>query len=125
MELSELTIEDVRGLISLLKIFGDGRKSGIAAQNTETLIGQCVLVRTYSAGVHVGTLRQKDGTNVLLADSRQLWKWEGAFTLYEVATNGITGGRISCVAPLVELTQAIEIIPMADVAIKAIEVIHE
>jgi hypothetical protein len=92
-----------------------------------TLLGQHVIVRTFSAGVHMGELVAKDGTNVLLKDARRLWKWNGAFTLSEVATAGVSksGSRIAVSVPLIELTQAVEIIPTSEAARAKFDVIHE
>ena len=83
-----------------------------------SLIGQHVVVRTYSAGVHIGTLVAKSGENVLLKDAFRLWKWAGAFTLSEVSQNGVSpnGSRMSRNVPLIELTNAIEIIPTSETA---------
>lgn len=91
------------------------------------LLNQHVLVRTFSAGVHIGTLVEKNEMNVLLKDARRIWKWAGAFTLSEVATIGIKkdGSRLSIAVPMVELTQAIEIIPTSEEAQTSFEVIHE
>ena len=91
--------------------------------NTEAseMIGANVIIRTYSAGVHIGTLLKKSNTNVLLSNARRLWAWEGAFTLNEVATKGITGGRVSCPVDKVELTQAIEIIPITEKALETVK----
>ncbi|MBB3808786.1 DUF6948 domain-containing protein [Pseudochelatococcus contaminans] len=91
------------------------------------LIGQHVVIRTYSAGVHFGTLIAKDGTNVLLRDARRLYRWSGAFTLSEVATKGVgtESTRIAAEIPFIELTQAIEIIPTTEVARATFAKIHE
>lgn len=69
-------------------------------------LNQHVLVRTFSAGVHIGTLVIKDETNVVLKDARRIWKWNGAFTLSEIATTGIkkSGSRLSVAVPMIELT---------------------
>ncbi|MCF0222004.1 MAG: hypothetical protein HUK19_06895, partial [Fibrobacter sp.] len=77
---------------------------------------QEVIVRTYSAGVHIGTLKERNGMEVTLTNARRLWRWEGAFTLNAVATNGVdrTESRISCSVPEITLTQAIEIIPVSE-----------
>jgi hypothetical protein len=81
------------------------------------VIGQFVIVRTYSAGVHMGTLRECNGTAVLLADARRLWRWRGANTLNEVSQKGVgEGSRISEPVPLILLTQAIEVIPCSEKA---------
>ena len=80
-------------------------------------IGTYVLVRTYSAGVHFGTLAARDGKEVTLNEARRIWSWKGANTLHEIALNGVSkGSRISEPAPVVLLTEAIEIIGVSEVA---------
>lgn len=76
--------------------------------------GACVLVRTYSAGVHFGELAGRNGTDVVLVKARRIHYWEGAFTLSAVATEGIDAknSRVSCEVPVILLTQAIEVIPL-------------
>jgi len=70
-----------------------------------------VVVRTYSAGVHVGELKSRKGKEVVLVNTRRLWKWCGAFTLSEVAVEGIKdGSKPSVSVPEVVLTEAIEIV---------------
>lgn len=51
--------------------------------------GDFVLIRTFSAGVHFGTLVSKEGQEVHLKNARRLWNWAGALSLSEVAMNGI------------------------------------
>ena len=91
------------------------------------LIGQHCVVRTFSAGVHLGEVVAKDGTSILLKDARRLWKWNGAFTLSEVATKGVSksGSRIATSVPLIELTQAVEIIPTSEAARSTFDAVHE
>ena len=80
------------------------------------MLGRRVLVRTYSAGVHIGTLIAIDGMEAHLKDALRLWKWTGGgLSLSAVATNGIKGGRLNR-TPEVYLTNAIEIIPTTEVA---------
>ena len=88
-------------------------------------IGKTCMIRTYSAGVHYGVVASKHETTVLLKDARRVWSWEGAFTLSELSQDGADSGRISRPVPYIELTQAIEIIPMSDSAIKTLDEIHE
>ena len=80
------------------------------------MIGSTVIIRTYAAGVHIGTLATQEGTQVDLTDARRLWSWSGAFTLNEVATTGVdrSRSRISAHVPTIRLTEAIEIIPVTD-----------
>lgn len=74
-----------------------------------------VLVRTYSAGVHVGTpVGKLKGTEITLRNARRIWRWSGANTLHELSQRGAdeTGStRISEPVPSITLTQAIEVIP--------------
>ena len=77
----------------------------------ESLIGKKVIVRTYSAGVHYGTLESLDGKQAVLSDTRRIWYWEGAFTLSAVAQKGVSqASKISVVVPQIVLTEAIEVI---------------
>lgn len=81
------------------------------------MIGKYVVVRTYSAGVHVGVLSARDGKEVTLTDSRRIWYWEGAFTLSAVATAGVSAAsKLSVAVPEIALTEAIEIIPCTKAA---------
>lgn len=86
------------------------------------MIGEFCVVRTYSAGVHMGIVKECNGTAVLLADARRLWRWSGANTLNEVSQTGVgQGSRISKPVPLILLTQAIEVIPCSLLARKSLE----
>ncbi len=79
-------------------------------------LGPEVMIRTYSAGVHIGTILSRTGTEVELVNARRLWFWKGAFTLNEVAMKGVDRkeSRISSAVPSILLTQAVEIIPIAE-----------
>ena len=110
IELSEDTLKSIREALGATV---EAEVTKVPSENSPFL-GQLVLVRTYSAGVHVGELVAKTGTNVLLSDSVRLWRWEGAFTLSEAARVGVgANSRISAEVPLIELTQAIEILPVS------------
>ena len=86
------------------------------------LIGQKVIVRTYSAGVHIGELTAKVGKEVALKDAHRAWYWKGAFTLNEIAVKGVgKGSKIGVAVPSIELTEAIEIIPISDEAFATLE----
>ncbi len=93
---------------------------------TSGLIGQHVLVRTYSAGVHLGVLTAKNGREVTLEKARRLWQWRGAFTLSEVSQKGVAkNSRIALEVPVIELTEAIEILPTTEAARETFAVCHE
>lgn len=78
------------------------------------MIGKEVIIRTYSAGVHVGTIVSREGKEVVLSNARRIWYWKGAFTLNAIATSGLDrkNSRISVSVPEILLTEAIEIIPV-------------
>ena len=91
----------------------DSIEAGVAL-NTENI----VLVRTYSAGVHFGTLESREGKEVVLTNARRLYQWSGACSLSQVAVDGVrlSGSKISVIVPKITLTEAIEIIPMSQTA---------
>lgn len=75
------------------------------------MVGRRCLVRTYSAGVHIGDVVAVNEMEVHLKNALRLWKWEGGgLSLSAVANNGIKGGRLNYTGE-VFLTNAIEIIP--------------
>lgn len=86
------------------------------------LIGQKVVVRTTSAGVHIGDLDAKAGKEVRLKNAHRLWYWKGAFTLSQVAETGVTkGSRVGAPIPELELTEAIEVFPITAAAFATVE----
>ena len=81
------------------------------------------IIRTYSAGVHAGYLKSREGKEVILINSIRIWKWAGAFTLSELAVNGTTNPhncKFAIEVPEIILTEAIEIIPCTEKAKKSI-----
>jgi len=78
------------------------------------MIGKFVIVRTYSAGVHYGTLKERTGTELVLTNARRVHYWEGAASLSQMAIDGIKKpepSRVSVVVPEILVTEAIEVIP--------------
>lgn len=88
------------------------------------MFGRRCLIRTYSAGVHIGTvdyINPQNSMEVRLKDSLRLWKWEGGgLSLSAVANNGIKGGRLNKTGE-VYLTNVIEFIPTTNEAEKSYE----
>ena len=78
-------------------------------------MSKMVVVRTYSAGVHVGTpVGELKGREITLKDARRVWRWSGANTLNELSQRGADENgatRISDPVPTITLTEAIEVIP--------------
>jgi len=114
--------------INEIEINGEIYIKKSAASVIEKPKGDYVVVRTYSAGVHAGYLKSKDGRNVVLTNTRRLWYWKGAASLSQVAGSGITNPD-ACKFPAaiaeIELTEAIEIIPCTENAKSIIEGVKE
>ena len=82
------------------------------------MLNRRCLIRTYSAGVHIGDVVFVNETEVHLKNALRLWKWsEGGLSLSSVANNGINGGRLN-ITNEVYLTNVIEIIPTTEKAEK-------
>jgi len=84
-----------------------------------------VMIRTYSAGVHCGYLKKREGKEVELLDSIRIWKWEGAASLSQLAmegTNSPSGCKFGMpISTLLILTEAIEVIEMTETAKQSIQ----
>jgi len=88
-------------------------------------VGKKVIIRTQNAGVHFGTLVEKEGREVVLSDARRLWLWKTAnkgISLSEVANAGLLSSASKTCSPVPLLwLEAIEIIPCSAEASKNIE----
>ena len=105
MDISDLTIGQAKQLAAL---FGTTQPLN---QTAHPMIGRRCLIRTYSAGVHIGDVVAVSGMEVHLKNALRLWKWEGGgLSLSVVASDGIKGGRLNRTGE-VYLTNAIEFIP--------------
>ena len=82
------------------------------------------MVRTYSAGVFAGYVKERKGKEVTLISARRMYHWEGAASLSQLATEG-TSKPDECKFPIavirVELTEVIEVILMTEAAKKSID----
>ena len=83
-----------------------------------------VIVRTYSAGVFAGYFKSRKGQEVILTDAIRIWYWKGAHNLSSLAVIG-TSAPMECKfgipVPLIELTQAIEVIDTTKEGQKSIQ----
>lgn len=85
------------------------------------MIGKFCILRTYSAGVHMGIVAElcssAGGTSAIVHDCRRLWSWTKAFTLNEISQEGASEeSRISNAVPEILLTEVIEVIPCSEKA---------
>ena len=89
------------------------------------MVGKKVLIRSYGSGVHFGTLVSEQFTEagkvVILENSRRIHRWTGACSCSQIATDGISGDRVSVVVPLIEVVNVIETIPLSEKAIINLE----
>ena len=91
------------------------------AQNTEGL--EYCMIRTYSAGVFAGYLKEMTDTYAVVLNARRIWYWEGAASLSELAVEGTTKPeqcKFPTEVPEVRLTEVVEVIPMTEKARQSI-----
>jgi hypothetical protein len=74
-----------------------------------------VLVRTYSAGVHCGYLKERDGMEVTLLEAIRIWSWKGAAACSQIAMEGISSGKLEMASSKLIVT-AIEIHDVTQIA---------
>lgn len=103
----------------ILKEELSGKKKEVEACS---FIGKKVMIRTYSAGVHFGTLASRNGKEVILKDAHRVYSWVNACTLSQLSVQGSQNrsseNKISMAVSEIILTEAIEIMPMTDESFK-------
>ena len=121
MEIKDLTLGQFQTLLSMF----DGARTEIGgieqghATQPHPLIGQVCVVRTYSAGIHIGEVVSIKGTECELKNAQRLFTWKGAFTLSEVANIGVSTESRLAMPTAIYLSQAIEYIPATAQAIES------
>lgn len=106
-----MTVEDLLKIIELLKT--DNTKD-ISAQH----VGKYVIVRTYSAGVFFGKLKEMSGKQCVLDECRRIYSWSKAFTLSHAALYGIgDDSKLTDETTAHVITEAIEVIPATSKAV--------
>ena len=114
----------LRELAELLGMKNTAAESGL----NSFVIGKDVIIRTYSAGVWFGRLKEKSGNEVILTEARRMWRWwaKESISLSGVALHGIKQEK-SRIAGAVESVwlQSIEIIPISGKAAESIRTVQE
>lgn len=81
---------------------------------------QKYIIRCAQAGVFYGEIAERRGDEADLANVRRVHGWDGACSLSQLATEGVTktGGnnRWSVAVPMMTVLGVIEIIPVSDAA---------
>lgn len=79
-------------------------------------VGQEVLVRSYDAGVYFGKLVSVGQEQVKLENVRNIWSWEGASSLSQIANDGIGGGKVTQSVPSMVINRVCQMMPLSDKA---------
>ena len=117
----KVTLKEIAELLAMKNTAAKSGLDGFA-------IGQEVIIRTYSAGVWFGRLKEKSGNEVILTEARRMWRWwaKKSISLSGVALYGIKqeDSRIAGAIDSVWM-QAIEIIPISGKAAESIRTAEE
>ena len=113
-------IEDIKSLLELLKDTDETKK-----QTIDFMVGDYVIIRTYSAGCWFGKLHEKMGNEVVLKNARRMWSWKAkkSIALSGCAVYGIDH-KHSKICPAVEeyvWLEAIEILALTKEAEKSLK----
>jgi hypothetical protein len=117
IDINQLTLGQLKEIQALLPSV----QTNSTTEFKHPALNQYVIVRTYSAGVHFGLLKATydapQGMRVHLSEARRIYRWSGAFTLTEIANNGVSiDSKITETLNNVYIENAIEILPLADKA---------
>lgn len=87
----------------------------------ENFINKKVLVRSYDAGVYFGTLIEVEGDVARLENVRNIWEWQGASCLSQIANDGIKGGKVSPVVDSMVVLRVCQMMLLSDRAVVNLE----
>ena len=87
----------------------------------EEILNKKCIVRSYDAGVYYGTVTEVNGETVKVENVRNIWNWKGANCLADVATKGISDGKVSRVVSSMVLNRCCQLIPCTDAAIENLD----
>jgi len=98
---------------------------------TKQFLNKKCIIRTYSAGVWFGTVKELENSECVLLNARRLWYWDGANSLSQLAVDGSTKGD-KCKFSMainedcgIYLPQVIEVLPCSEKSIINIENVKE
>jgi len=87
---------------------------------------QFYIIRADRAGVFFGKIKERNGSEVVLTDCRRIWRWYGAASISQLATDGVQRPKdckFTVVVPEMTVLGVIEIIPCSDAAVKSIKAV--
>ena len=109
-------------ILNLLEMLVSNNKQEKQTAST-SLLGEYVIIRTFSAGVWAGFLKEKVKNEVYLTDARRLYYWSNieGISLSGISLNGLKKetSKICAPVPIIWL-EAIEIIPCSKQAQESI-----
>lgn len=95
-------------------------KKGKDYQKAEKLDGlDYCIIRTYSAGVFAGYVKERNGQEAVILNARRLWYWSGAASLSQLAMEGVKNPsdcKFAMEVNKVVLTNVIEVIDATEEA---------
>ena len=112
-------------LLEMLVSSNNQEKQTIQENKTAStsFLGEYVIIRTYSAGVWAGFLKEKVKNEVYLTEARRLYRWSNieGISLSGISLNGLKKetSKICAPVPIIWL-EAIEIIPCSKLAQQSI-----
>lgn len=87
---------------------------------------QYYIIRCDRAGVFFARIKERNGGEATLEDCRRLWRWAGAASLSQLATEGVKEPqccRFTVTVPEMTVLGVIEIIPCTEDAMQNIKAV--
>lgn len=84
------------------------------------------IVRCNRAGVFYGEIKSRNGQEVEMVNVRNIWRWSGAASIMQLASEGVSRPRDCKFSVEVEslvLLEAIQIIPCTEKAMNSIDAV--
>lgn len=88
---------------------------------------QKFIVRCKGAGVFFGEISKRDGDTMELSNVRQLWYWDGAASLMQLAKEGVSKPqtcKFTVTLDSIEVFNVIEVLPCTDKATESINAVE-
>lgn len=85
---------------------------------------QKYIIRCDRAGVFYAEIKERRGSEADLVNARRLWYWDGAASLSQLATEGVTrpeNCKFTVTVPTMTVLGVIEVIPCTEAAVESID----
>lgn len=89
---------------------------------------QKYIIRCDRAGVFYAEIKERRGSEADLINCRRLWYWDGAASLSQLATEGVTrpqNCKFTVTVPAMTVLGVIEVIPCSKTAVQSIDGVRE